>query len=526
MGISPFRAIQCRATELHNGYKEKLPFKEMRETSVTVTLDAAKHILYAKALETAPSWDRAVSANVSKRTAHRLGESASAGTYLAERAKSLCEEEAKEKSAFLLTEKKGSSFKLVAGLFFIFSFALGLLTEKLTATGNFINLLSFPFWGVIAWNLLIYLVLFLSMIGLLDKRLFPIRQMLTSLRKSHVPALFTRDPEKAQYQSELLKLLGNVFRRETAALLHLSAIAFALGLIASIGLRGLSTAFVVGWESTWFAENAAAVKTFIDFTFGLVPSMGPITPLPDLAALDAIRADRLPYLQTPVSAAPWLLRMMVLLAVLVIIPRFLLFLSSLTAAKFSRSHLKLDIGDAYYTEVLKSGKESANLGNLICLTDANSTNSIVGELTHISELWGNAILLERKIDFDAPPFNVAIGQEVPENSLFLVTLDAIRIPEEEITGALFQGIQAAKEKRPDTLCAALLDVRRFAKRTADYPERVKERKDTWLRFTEQYGVKLFFLENAEKDASQIARDLREWASLQTKINQTATTEKS
>jgi hypothetical protein len=231
-------------------------------------------------------------------------------------------------------------------------------------------------------------------------------------------------------------------------------------------------------------------------------------------------------LQTPVSAAPWLLRMMVLLAVLVIIPRLLLFLSSLTAAKFSRSHLKLDISDAYYTDLLKSGKESAHLGNLICLTDANSTNSTAEELTHISELWGNAILLQRKFDFDTPPFNVAIGKEVPENSLFLVVLDAIRTPEEETTGALFQEIEAKKSERPDTLCAALLDVRRFAKRTSGYPERIKERKDSWLRFTEQYGVKLFFLENAEKDVSLIARDLREWASLQTKTNQTATTEKS
>ena len=58
----------------------------------------------------------------------------------------------------------------------------------------------------------------------------------------------------------MAQLLVPVYEKQAAYLMHLAALAFAFGLIAEIGFRGISTAFVVGWESTWFAQNPEAVK--------------------------------------------------------------------------------------------------------------------------------------------------------------------------------------------------------------------------------------------------------------------------
>lgn len=47
---------------------------------------------------------------------------------------------------------------------------------------------------------------------------------------------------------------------------HLAAAAFAAGLLASIAVRGIGTAYVVGWESTWFADNPNRVAGILRFS--------------------------------------------------------------------------------------------------------------------------------------------------------------------------------------------------------------------------------------------------------------------
>ena len=63
----------------------------MSDTTLTVTLEAARRILYAKALERSSSWDKTKSAAVSQTIARRLGESARPETFLKERATAIFE---------------------------------------------------------------------------------------------------------------------------------------------------------------------------------------------------------------------------------------------------------------------------------------------------------------------------------------------------------------------------------------------------------------------------------------------------
>ncbi len=479
----------------------------MSDTILTVTLEAARRILYAKAIEESPDWDKAKSAALSQTIARRLGESARPETFLKERAAAIFEA-AGISNAEALTKEKGLSFGVFATLAFLVSFALGALTDKLTSSAGFINLLSFPFWGVIAWNLFIYLVLFLGALGLVKKPLFPIRQALTSIRLARFQLFSGRIKREASYHAALVKLAYPIYKKETTALLHLAAIAFVLGLIASLALRGFSTAFVVGWESTWFAENVSAVKNFIDWTYGLVPAIGPITALPDLSVLESIRADRLPYLQESVSAAPWLLRMMVLLVVFVILPRFVLFLMTLIGLRYTKSHLKLNAEDPYFADVLRYGKESISLGALQFVTGLKGDAATHASLAEISSLWGNTELTIHQIDLDVAPFELPKVPKGSVRTVVLLVLDATVTAEEELTGILFKEAQEEMKTREDLLYAALLDMRRFSSRSKFYPERLTERKETWLHFATRYGITLFFL---EENPLELVRNMREWA---------------
>ncbi len=479
----------------------------MSDTTLTVTLQAARRILYAKALEESASWDKTKSAAVSQTIARRLGESARAETFLKERSTAIFEA-AGIANIDTLTKEKGLSFGLLASLAFLISFAAGALTDKLTSTSSFINLLSFPFWGVIAWNLLIYLVLFLGAVGLVRKPFCPIRQALTALRHARFNPFSGHAKVEASFRAAIAKLSYPIYKKETAALLHLAAIAFALGLIASLALRGFSTAFVVGWESTWFAENVAAVKNFIDWTYGLVPAIGPITALPDLSVLESIRADRLPYLQESVSAAPWLLRMMVLLTAFVIFPRLVLFLVSLAGIRYTKNHLKLDATEPYFADVLRYGKESISLGALQFVMGVKGPDATHASLAELSLLWGNTELHIDTLDFDAPPFTLPEVKVSPVRTVVLIVLDATVTAEEELAGALFEKAKEAMKEREDLLYAALLDMTRFSSRSKVYPERLAERKETWTHFATQYGLTLFFL---EENPLELVRNMREWA---------------
>ncbi len=480
----------------------------MSDTTLTVTLEDARRILYAKALEESDSWDKTKSAAVSQTIARRLGESARAETFLKERAAAIFEAAGLSHTE-ALTKEKGFSFGILASLAFLISFAAGALTDKLSSSAAFINLLSFPFWGVIAWNLLIYIVLFLGAIGILRKPLFPIRQMLTSLRLARLPFFSGHRKTEAAFRASLAEISTPIYKKETTALLHLAAIAFALGLIASMALRGFSTAFVVGWESTWFAENVAAVKNFIDWTYGLVPAIGPITELPDLSLLESIRADRLPYLQESVSAAPWLLRMMVLLTVFVIFPRLVLLLMTLVGIGYSKHHLKLNAEDPYFSQVLRYGKESISLGALEFVTGLKGSDATHASLAELSSLWGNTQLRVHRIDMDEPPFELPKVEVSPVRTVVALVLDGTATAEEELAGALFQKAHEAMENREDLLYAALLDMRRFSLRSKVYPERLTERKETWTHFATQHGITLFFL---EEKPLELVRSMREWAS--------------
>lgn len=482
----------------------------MHEPFVTVTYEQARTILRAKALEQAASGHAIQSAVISKATAHRLGESADEATYLTEHAKAVLQAAGQEDAASK-TPSRRPSIRNAAGLLFLAAFILGALTDKLASPEPFINLLSFPFWGVIAWNVLIYGILLLGALGLICPDRFPVRGTVSALLAGKLTRLLRRTSPDTALRVEMAQLLVPVYENQAAYLMHLAALAFALGLIAEIGFRGISTAFVVGWESTWFAQNPEAVKAFIDWTYGLIPFGGT---LPDAATLEAMQSDRLVFRMHQVNAAPWLIRMMVLLTVFVIIPRLFLALISFSAARFCRNRLRLTVSDPYFVSVLTEGKESAHLGPLVIIADKAFKGSDKATLDKLSLLWGNPKPIVEELDYDAPPFVVPDIFRDGENPFVLILSDALKTPEEELAGALFSTVNNTETTEKAFLCAVLLDTRRLRDRFDVYPGRLTERIDTWTRFAASFGLTVFVYEG---DAVTLVRNMRQWASTRSPV---------
>ena len=99
---------------------------------------------------------------------------------------------------------------------------------------------------------------------------------------------------------------------------------FALGWVASIAVRGIGTAYAIGWESTWLAFRSDLVATLLSMLY----------PLPG-GAVDAAVAESLRFgasAGSGVIAADWLLRIITTILLFIWLPRGLLALAA---------HLKL-----------------------------------------------------------------------------------------------------------------------------------------------------------------------------------------
>ena len=346
-----------------------------QKPSMTVTLEQAKLVLLARALESSgdksAKWTQADAESVSLRAAHALGENAHAARMLVERARLVLSEAAK-RGVQTTVGTKARFPLLLAPVFILAAFVLGALTDRIASPEHLVNLLSPPFWTVIVWNIAVYVVLFLCALGILgnskDRFGLPLRSFLTSfVEKSAFSTFSFKKGFKSFFYSQWSGIAAPLVRMHVARVLHLAAIAFALGLITSLLVRGFGTSYWAGWESTWLAENPSAVKKFLDYTYGLIPSIAGLPAMPDLAQVSEMRADNLPYLQSAPSAAPWLIRMMLLMVIAVIIPRLAFVLFDTWRIKRFHNHVCIELDDPYFEKILTQCAEDAALGQLLRL---------------------------------------------------------------------------------------------------------------------------------------------------------------
>jgi hypothetical protein len=317
---------------------------------------------------------------------------------------------------------------------------------------------------------------------------------------------------KSHFYSEWSSFVAPLIRMNVARTLHFAALFFALGIIVSLLVRGFGTSYWAGWESTWLAESPESVKAFIDYTYGLIPAVGPLPPTPDLSQIAEMRADRLPYLETPVSAAPWLIRMMILMGVVVIVPRLIFACFDTWRMGRFKTQTSLSIDSPYYANILVQCAQDAVLGNLLIITSLvnrplrNQTTSI------LCKHWGSAEdSAVKTVDFDDEEANIPAVPSGPRKPIVLIWFDGIETPEEEVHGAVIERLRQAYESNSSAVFAALLDMKEFAQRFASMPARIKERQEAWESLSNLHQVKLFVLHDTSVSQLEAIKKIRAWA---------------
>uniref|UniRef100_UPI0025F25AE3 DUF2868 domain-containing protein n=1 Tax=uncultured Parasutterella sp. TaxID=1263098 RepID=UPI0025F25AE3 len=404
----------------------------------------------------------------------------------------------RSKSAVPFKKPQGIPYLAIGSVLAVLAFVGGILTNEFSVTDNRINLLSPPLLGVIAWNLIIYCWIATALV--FNRGKSPVGY----IRRTFASAVLKLQTRGSHGQEALVSFYGKwteaelpLLRGRIAEILHFSAALFGLGLIASIGIHGWGTEYTVGWESTWLSDKPAAVLTFINLFYGMIP----------------VNADLFNQLTPQViesmkfgaghgqNAAPWLAQLFYIIFLIVVVPRILLGLYAYAKARYIENHFPIDLDSVYYSNILRQWRGQTMLIQIIPFSYPLTDKVKDGIQKFASELHpenSRCIFSEAQHENTKLP-EIPAGEQTEVIAVFAMT----STPETEVQGRF---IAELKQKALDSkaLLRVVIDTSGFLARFANTPQRIAERKKNWSNFLAPYGVSFAFVNLTDADTKDAA----------------------
>ena len=387
----------------------------------------------------------------------------------------------------------------------LIAFALGIAADALDS-GQRINLLAPPFWGVLAWNLAVYALLVVLPLVRLTRR-GPVRrgpivratEMLLRLRQ-RLPSPSTGGAAGAARRYAGLWLARSrglsLLRAETA--LHTGAAALALGLVAGLYARGLVLDYRVGWESTFL--DAGTAHALVTTVLGPAAALSGIG-LPDAATFAALRIAPSAPAAAGAPAAPWIHLIVLTLALVVLVPRVVLALACGFAAAWRSRRFVLPLGEPYFQRLLRLGAGGAARVVVVPHAATPSPQATLGLRALLAATLGNTSRLDVRV---APlvPFgaeDVAPGEIGIDTTHAIALFDLAATPEAEHQTRFLRSLVGALPK--GAVLAAVVDASAFARRFAGLDSRVAERREAWRLWSESAGAAAVTVDLESADAA-------------------------
>ena len=378
---------------------------------------------------------------------------------------------------------------------------LGFALSALDGTRR-INILAFPLFGVVLWNLAVYVAIFAAWTRARPTTKRPrlrLPEMLAHLGMGRVSRLVAKS---RAFNAPLAEALGRftqewfevarplVVERATRVF-HLSAAAVGIGLISGLYLRGIAFDYQAGWESTFFDTSRA--RTVLSAIYGPASFITGI-PIPDAAHLEAIRwkngAGGEP-------AAAWIHLLAASVALFVALPR--LALALLATAFISRWSRRAPLPPsliAYFRTAFGAlgGKIGRGLATVIPCAYEPSSASRAGLRVLLPPALGESLTFDARAPVrygEEDEFLQGLGDAGrPDAVVLLFNLSAT--PEEENHGTIIAGVRDwLAAKHPHAKLLVLVDEGPYAaKMAADggADARVPERRHAWQEFVAARGL--------------------------------------
>jgi len=384
------------------------------------------------------------------------------------------------------------------------AFVLGLGLAALDGSRR-INILAFPFPGLIAWNVAVYALLAANWVrtkvhgakkagrsrrwagDVVTRRFEP---LVKATRRVHA----VLGEALAGYGASWVEIGGACIAQHLRRWMHLAAAVVAIGLIVGLYVRGTVLRYEAGWESTFLGP--AQVHAILGMLYGSVAGWSGVQLPASVADVESLRWTAQ---GGGGDAAPWIHLIALGLLCYVVLPRLLLAgVATLALARLGRA--------SALPEQLRSYARSSFRGSSIVRSSGHtsvtpyayepSDASLAGLQRWLQESSGGEVRLARRTtlrygeeDMAAQAFAIGAHQQA---DLHVVLMNLAATPEAENHGVVIAAARdAAHQARPPAAVRIVVDESPYAARLAgdaSLAPRLEERRRLWREFVAGYGI--------------------------------------
>lgn len=485
-----------------------------------MTENDARNALLVRAFETAatpqPAWTDEDREWASRAAAEVEGEHASPDAFVHRRARLAVERlSARDRGARRLLQSL-TWRPWVGRVLTPVAFAIGAAADAIGA-GQRVNVLAPPLLALIVWNLVVYAATGLRALASLPtgrRRPGPLTTLLA--RAAHATTAPRRadstPPVLARFAADWAQASAKLSAARVARVLHVSAIAFALGALAGMYVRGLGLDYRAGWESTFL--DAARVRALLDFALGPAAWLTGIT-LPDTARLEAIRMPG----SSGEPAARWIHLYAVTVALTVLLPRLLLAaLARLREHRLS-ARFPLALDDAYFSALVRAHRGEAASVVAVPYSHPLSPQAALGLRAMLGSAMGakTTLTIAPTTAYGEEASAAAVLQATEPPTLVLALLSSTATPELQAHDVFVDTLATALPAGAALL--VMIDESAFLARFGDTDptatRRREERRTAWTRFLAPRGRRPLFVDLERTATALAARALREALDRQT-----------
>jgi hypothetical protein len=262
-------------------------------------------------------------------------------------------------------------------------------------------------------------------------------------------------------------------------------------------VRGLVLEYRAGWESTFI--SAEAVRALLAFVLGPASALTGI-PIADVARLEAMR---LGAGGAGENAAPWIHLYAATVALVVLVPRFLLGMGTWLAERRLAGHFPLALDEPYFARLTRQlGREPARV-RVVPYSYQLAPQAVLGLQSIAARIFGPhaEVTVAPGISWggeDALPEGL-----VPDgtHALIAVVFSLAATPETENHGAFLTAVAALAGRAAPVV--ALVDESAFRKRFAQEPRRLEERRTAWRELLAVQGREPVFVDLEAPDHAAV-----------------------
>jgi hypothetical protein len=339
-----------------------------------------------------------------------------------------------------------------------------------------INLLAPPVLGLLAWNLVVYLLLLFAAgrgpSAWLARAIDEARTRF-SARGAAAPLIAAR----ARFAAEWAVATRGVQRWRVAAVMHGAAALLAVLVVASMYVFGLAFDYRAGWDSTWL--DAEQVQRTLAAVFAPATALSGIT----VPGIDEMATLRFAEGSAGERAARWIHLYAITLTLFIVLPRLLL--AALSAWQVHRLAVQgsLPLDEPYFRALLRDGPAVPRPVTVLPYSYTLAAAQVKALPRALIDVLGAGAQPRVK-----PTLTLGAEDDLPRHVLedsepdVAVLFAASATPERETHGAFVRVLQERLGSR--AAISVLVDESALRERAGDAPDaelRITQRRAAWQR---------------------------------------------